>query len=73
MATVRKNTKEFNEVINTVKGWSVSCLSNCFIAEPIEEMKFDEFDLKYGKLSKEGSVYTFSIHSNLWYKLNVAA
>ena len=73
MSTIRKNTKEFNEIINTTKGWSVLCLSNCFIAEPVEEMKFDEFDLKHGKLRKEGNNYTFSIHSNLWYRITVAA
>jgi hypothetical protein len=69
MKTIRKNTKEFNEVLN-MKNWNEFSLENCFKPEVVESINVD-YAMSFLKLQKDNGKYILSIHSNRWFELSV--
>jgi hypothetical protein len=70
MKTIRKNSKEFMQVL-TSKGWNVYSLGNSFSGEPVDS-SYDLFaqykDRKNAKLTYRNGFYSLYVHSNLWYE-----
>ena len=73
MITIRKNSKEFKEVIAST-GWNLSALGNGFSGEAVEG-DLVEFSNKFtfAKLHKCESrgIYSFDVHSNMWYTKSI--
>lgn len=66
-STVRKNSKEFKEVIKST-GWTMYNLANCFTGEEVNCTMEEEVEtMSCATLRKGENGYTLRIHSNLWF------
>lgn len=64
MTTLRKNSKKYNEVINS-KNWNMFDLYYGFKAQEVETCNFPE---RIKKVQEYDGKFVVTIHSNLWYE-----
>jgi len=70
MKTVRKNSKRFAEILNTISDWKIYSLRNDFKGE-VKKMSLSNLNNDHGLSIRENeNQITVSIHSNLWYELS---
>ena len=64
MKTIKKNSKKYNEIINS-KGWNMFDLYYGFKAQKVKTCNFPKM---IKKVQEYDGKYVVTIHSNLWYE-----
>lgn len=79
--TIRRNTKRYQQILETAMSCRCYSLNNYFNGEDINELVLVEYMTKDGRfasshsrLTDDGSgTYTLHIHSNLWFSFQAKA